>query len=56
MKTIVRCECEAVYEQTQTETGYWVEDTADCKICGHEFSTRRGNKVLLFDLITNPTE
>jgi hypothetical protein len=32
MKTIVRCECEAVYEQTQAETGYWVEDTADCKV------------------------
>jgi hypothetical protein len=31
MKTIVRCECEAVYEQTLTETGYWVEDTVDCR-------------------------
>jgi hypothetical protein len=56
MKTIVRCECGAVYEQTQTETGYRVEDTADCKICGHELGTWRDNKVLSFDLITNPTE
>ena len=56
MKTIVRCECEAVYEQTQAETGYWVEDTADCKVCGHELGAWHGNKVLLFDLVKNPTE
>ena len=56
MKTIVRCGCEAVYEQTQAETGYWVEDTADCKVCGHELGAWHGNKVLLFDLVKNPTE
>ena len=56
MKTIVRCEREAVYEQTQAETGYWVEDTADCKVCGHELGAWHGNKALLFDLVKNPTE
>jgi hypothetical protein len=54
MKTIVRCECEAVYEQVQTETGYWVEDTVDCRVC--ELNAWRGNKVLSYDLIKNPTE
>jgi hypothetical protein len=56
MKTIVRCECEAVYEQVQTETGYWVEDTVDCRVFGHELNAWRGNKVLSYDLIKNPTE
>ena len=50
MKTIVRCECEAVYEPTQTGTGYRVEDTADCTVCGHELSAWHGHKVLSFDL------
>ena len=56
MKTIARCRCEAVYEQTETRTGYWVEDTADCKVCGHELGAWRGNKALLFTLMKNPTE
>jgi hypothetical protein len=56
MKTIVRCEREAVCEQTQAETGHWVEDTADCEVCGHELGAWHGNKALLFDLVKNPTE
>ena len=55
MKTIFRCECEAVYEQTQTETEYWVEDSVDCKICGYPLNAWRGHKVLSFDLVKNPT-
>jgi hypothetical protein len=54
--TIIRCGCEAVYEQTETETAYWVEDTAECQICGHELNTWRGHKVLSFNLVKNPTE
>ena len=56
MKTIFRCGCEAAYEQTQAETGYGGEDTADCKICGRELGAWRGHKVLLLDLVKNPTE
>jgi hypothetical protein len=56
MKTPVRCECEAVCEQTQTQTGYWVEESVDCRVCGHELDPWRGSKVLSFDLIKNPTE
>ena len=54
MKTPVRCECEAVCEQTGT--GYWVEESVDCRVCGHELDAWRGSKVLSFDLIKNPTE
>jgi len=56
MKAIVQCACEAVCEQTQTATGYRVEDTLDSMICGHGLSARRGNKMLSFDLIRNPSE
>jgi hypothetical protein len=56
MKTIGQCACEAVCEQTQTATGYRVEDILDSRICGHELSARRGNKMLSFDLIRNPSE
>jgi hypothetical protein len=56
MKTIVRCEGDAVHEQTLTETGYWVEDAIDCRVCGHELDAWRGNKVLTYDLTKNPTE
>jgi len=55
MTIIVRCECEAVYEQTEIRITEWVEDTADCRICGHELNSWHGNKVLSFDLIKNPT-
>ena len=33
MKTIIRSACGAVHEQTQTETGYRVGDTVDCRVC-----------------------
>jgi hypothetical protein len=56
MTTLVRCECEAVYEKTEVKVTYWVEDTANCKVCGHELNSWRGNKVLSFELIKNPTE
>jgi hypothetical protein len=56
MTTFVRCECEALYEQTEIKTAHWVEDSADCKVCGHQLRTWCGNKVLSFKLIQNPTE
>ena len=56
MTIIVKCECEAVYEQIEIETADWVEDSAACQICGHLLHSWRGNKVLFFDLIRNPTE
>jgi hypothetical protein len=56
MAVIIRCECEAVYEQIVINVANWVEDSADCQVCGHELSSWRGNKVLSFDLIKNPTE
>jgi hypothetical protein len=56
MAVIVRCECEAVYEQTEIEITDWVEDTVDCQVCGHELNSWRGTKVLSFTLKKNPTE
>jgi hypothetical protein len=56
MAIIIRCECEAVYEQTEIEIANWVEDSTDCQICGHALRSWRGNKVLSFELIRNPTE
>ena len=56
MAIIVECECEAVYEQVEIPTTYWVENTADCKVCGHRLGSWSGNKVLSFKLIKNPTE
>jgi hypothetical protein len=56
MKTIVRRECEAVYESTQAGTGYRTEDTADCKVCGHELGAWHGHKLLSFDRVKNPAE
>ena len=53
---IIRCGCEAVYEQTEIEITDWVEDTVDCQVCGHELNAWRGNKVLSFTLKKNPTE
>jgi hypothetical protein len=55
MTTIVRCECEAVYEQTEIKITQWVEDYARCKVCGHELRSWQGHKVLSFNLIKNPT-
>jgi hypothetical protein len=56
MAMIVICECEAVYEQTEMTTSDWIEDAVDCQICGHVLNSWRGNKVLSFKLIRNPTE
>jgi hypothetical protein len=56
MAIIVICECEAIYEQREIKITDWIEDTADCQICGHELNAWRGNKMLLFDLLKNPTE
>jgi hypothetical protein len=53
---IVRCECEAVYEQTEIAVANWIEDTVDCKICGHELKSWHGNVFVSFELIKNPTE
>jgi hypothetical protein len=55
MTTFVRCGCEALYEQTETKTAHWVEDSAECKICGYQLSAWCGNKVLSFELIEDPT-
>jgi hypothetical protein len=56
MAIIIKCECEAVYEQIEIDVANWVEDNADCQVCGHALKSWRGNKVLSFDLIKNPTE
>ena len=56
MATIIRCECEAVYEQIEIETTDWVEDSADCEVCGHALNSWGGHKMLSFNLIRNPTE
>ena len=56
MAVIIRCECEAVYEQTEIEIANWVEDSTDCQICGHALRSWRGHKVFSFELIRNPTE
>ena len=56
MAVIIRCGCEAVYEQTEIEITDWVEDTVDCQVCGHELNSWRGSKMLSFTLKKNPTE
>jgi len=56
MTVIIRCECEAVYERTEIEITDPVEVTVDCRVCGHELNSWRGNKLLCFELIKNPTE
>jgi hypothetical protein len=56
MAIIITCECEAVYEQVEFEITDWVEDSADCEVCGHALTSWRGHKVLAFNLIRNPTE
>jgi len=56
MTALIRCECGAVYEQIEIEVTDWVEDSADCRVCGHILHSWRGHKVLAFDLIKNPTE
>jgi hypothetical protein len=56
MAVIIRCGCEAVYEQTEIEITDWIEDTVDCQVCGHELNAWCGNKVLSFTLKKNPTE
>jgi hypothetical protein len=56
MAIIIRCECEAVYEQIEIEVTGWVEDSANCQVCGHVLDSWRGNKVVSFDLVKNPTE
>ena len=56
MAIIIRCECEAVYEQIEIETTDWVEDSADCEVCGHALNAWGGHKMLAFNLIRNPTE
>ena len=53
---IIRCECEAVYEQIEIEIADWVEDSADCRVGGHALRSWRGHEVLSFRLITNPTK
>ena len=55
MTTFVRCGCGALYEQTEIKTADWVEDSADCKVCGYRLRAWSGNKVLSFALIENPT-
>ena len=56
MTIIIRCECEAVYEQIEIEITDWIEGNADCRVCGHALRSWRGHKLLSFSLITNPTE
>jgi hypothetical protein len=53
---IIKCECEAVYEQIEFPVTNWVEDTVDCKICGHELKSWRGNVFVSLELIRDPTE
>jgi hypothetical protein len=56
MAMIITCECEAVYQQIEIEITDWVEDSVDCRVCGHLLNSWCGHKVLSFDLIKNPTE
>jgi hypothetical protein len=53
---ILRCECEAVYKQTETAVAHWIEDSVDCRICGHPLKSWCGNAFLSFELVKNPTE
>ena len=53
---ILKCECEAVYEQFEITVAHWIEQAVDCKICGHELKSWYGNTFLTFELIRNPTE
>jgi hypothetical protein len=56
MTIIIRCGCEAVYEQIEIVVTEWVEDSADCQVCGHVLHSWRGHQVFCFNLIRNPTE
>jgi hypothetical protein len=56
MAIIIRCGCEAVYQQIDIEVTEWVEDSADCQVCGHVLHSWRGHRMLSFNLIRNPTE
>jgi hypothetical protein len=56
MAIFIRCECEAVYAQSEIEITDWIEGSADCEVCGHALKSWRGHKMLSFCLITNPTE
>ena len=53
---ILRCECEAVYQQTEITVAQWMEHRVDCEVCGHELKSWRGNTFLSFKLLKNPTE
>jgi hypothetical protein len=55
MTIFIRCGCEALYEQIEIKTAQLVEDSADCRVCGYRLKTWRGNKVLLFELVEDPT-
>jgi len=53
---IINCECEAAYEQIEIAVAYPIEGTVDCKICGHELKSWRGNVFVSLALTRNPTE
>lgn len=55
MAIIIRCGCEAVYEQIEIRVTEWVEDSADCRVCGYVLHSWRGHNMLSFNLIKNPT-
>jgi hypothetical protein len=51
---IVKCECEAVYEHIEIAVANWIEDTVDCKICGHELKSWRGKPGFTHDVFECP--
>lgn len=53
---IIVCDCEAIYERTETTISSWLKKTAECEICGHGLESWSGFKLLSFKLLQNPTE
>jgi hypothetical protein len=52
---IIQCDCQAFSERTEIQTESRVEDTVECKVCGHALASWNDTKIVSFKLIKNPT-
>ena len=53
-KTLVRCQCGAVYEREKHKLQYRDRDTAECRICKRELASWSGAYFYEFKLIEMP--
>ena len=53
-KTVVQCECSAVYERETHKLQYRDRDTAECRVCKRELASWSGAYFYEFKLIEMP--